>query len=116
AIHQLREVGVRRLRLGIIGPASWVSTWRPGPASVAQIVRVLDNASGIATGPDGNLWFTEEVIGGRIGRITPQGSVTEYLLPTKDSYARGITAGPDGRIWFMEHATDRIGALRPSPG
>ena len=32
---------------------------------------------GITTGPDGNLWFTEYT-GDRIGRITPQGVISEY--------------------------------------
>ena len=32
---------------------------------------------GIATGPDGALWFTE-MHGGRIGRITPEGEVSAY--------------------------------------
>ena len=36
---------------------------------------------GIAAGPDGNLWFTEEV-GDKIGRITPVGAVTEFPVPT----------------------------------
>ncbi len=34
----------------------------------------------IASGPDGNLWFTENY-GARIGRITPSGDVTEFALP-----------------------------------
>jgi len=58
---------------------------------------------GIAAGPDGNLWFTESQLGapsgnGKIGRITPQGQITEY---TDDglSFPRAITRGPDGAVW-----------------
>ena len=40
--------------------------------------------TGIATGPDDNLWFTEE-LGNKIGRITPAGVVTEFPVPTADS-------------------------------
>ena len=32
---------------------------------------------GIATGPDGNVWFTE-VAGSRIGRVTPAGQVVDF--------------------------------------
>src|SRR5689334_5753702 len=38
----------------------------------------------ITTGPDGNLWFTE-FHGGRIGRITPAGVLTEFDIPTPPS-------------------------------
>jgi len=30
----------------------------------------------IASGPDGNLWFTEPT--GKIGRLTPAGALTEF--------------------------------------
>jgi streptogramin lyase len=33
---------------------------------------------GVATGPDGNLWFTESANPGAIGRITPAGTVTTF--------------------------------------
>jgi len=67
---------------------------------------------GIATGSDGNLWFTENAAG-RIGRMTPAGVLTEYALPTVPPPAgspagtagtmphpTAITAGPDGALWF----------------
>ena len=34
----------------------------------------------ITAGPDGNLWFTE-LFGGKIGKITTAGVVTEYTIP-----------------------------------
>ena len=70
---------------------------------------------GIATGPDGNLWFTEETFN-RIGRITPSGSVTQFGgfiqhpgappagLPP-GSFPYEIVAGPDGRMWFTARGT-----------
>src|SRR3977135_142051 len=39
---------------------------------------------GITFGFGGNLWFTEQ-IGNKIGRITPQGVITEFSIPTFDS-------------------------------
>ena len=67
---------------------------------------------GIAAGPDGALWFTE-VNANRIGRITTDGVVTEYPVPTPDSYLGGITAGPDGAFWFTEQSANKIGRAIP---
>jgi streptogramin lyase len=59
----------------------------------------------ITTGPDGNLWFAEQVhltsegYTGRISKITPSGTITEYSLPTKH-IAHWIAAGPDKNLWF----------------
>jgi streptogramin lyase len=70
--------------------------------------------AGIAAGPDGRVWFTEEA-GNRIGAITTSGVFSEYTSglspggqPTK------ITAGPDGRLWFTEPGVNRIGAITTS--
>ena len=61
-------------------------------------------------GPDGNIWFSETEVS-QIGRITPDGKVTEF----KD----GITPGSkplsivvrDGALWFSEAAGSRIGRI-----
>ncbi len=65
---------------------------------------------GITGGPDGNVWFTEE-IGNHIGRITPAGSIAEYSVLTASAAPIGITAGPDGNLWFSEHTADKIGKI-----
>ena len=64
----------------------------------------------ITTGPDGNLWFTEN--DGKIGRITTNGTLTEFPLPIYSNNPRGITAGPDGNLWFTETGANKIGASR----
>src|SRR5438105_2670129 len=70
--------------------------------------------NGIAAGPDGNLWFTEEV-GNRIGRITPAGGVTEFSVGLSASaFPYSIAAGPDGNLWFTENNGDRIGRITPA--
>ena len=53
--------------------------------------------------------------GGRIGRITPSGTVTEFAgrLALATQIA-GITAGPDGNVWFTEAAADKIGRITPA--
>jgi streptogramin lyase len=81
----------------------------------ARFVPVLDNledrrllsfnffsgtGADITLGPDGNLWFTEQ---NKIGRITPDGILTNYAVPTPPRFGfGGITAGPDGNVWFTE--------------
>ncbi len=63
----------------------------------------------IVAGPDGNLWFTEQSArtGGKIGRITPDGVITEFPLPSGVS-GMGITSGPDGALWFTEYPAAQI--------
>jgi len=39
---------------------------------------------------------------GRIGRITPEGAVTEYPLKNKNSSTGSIAATTDGSLWFSE--------------
>jgi virginiamycin B lyase len=78
------------------------------PIPLVQVVQ----PAGIVTGPDGNLWFTEKQAG-RIGRMTPSGTLTEFALPklppqtgappgalAEPPSPQGITAGPDGALWF----------------
>ena len=65
--------------------------------------------SGIASGPDGALWFTEYG-GNKIGRITTAGSITEYpVSPLAVPYS--ITAGSDGALWFTEYYANKIGRI-----
>jgi virginiamycin B lyase len=63
---------------------------------------------GIATGPDGNLWFSE-FNADRIGQITTEGVITEFCLPPNSMPAVPRT-GPDGQLWFTEYS-GRIGRL-----
>jgi streptogramin lyase len=69
------------------------------PPSSAQ----LEHA---ATGADGNVWFTENGYTSplrQIGRITPQGVITEFAVPHPPFFGfGGITNGPDGNVWFTE--------------
>jgi len=73
---------------------------------------------GITPGPDGNLWFTEEKTG-KIGRITPSGEITEFVVPSNASAVSasgpwGITAGPDGNLWFADYSGAQIGRITTS--
>lgn len=69
----------------------------------------------ITAGPDGNLWFTEQNPG-KVGKITPNGVITEYALPIVGAYPVSITAGPDGNLWVTEGAgnSNRIARITTS--
>ena len=64
---------------------------------------------GIAAGPDGNVWFTEEN-GNRIGRITTGGAIHGvHRRPVGRRGARRDRGGPSGtqRLWFTESGTQQ---------
>jgi hypothetical protein len=71
---------------------------------------------GITTGPDGNLWFTESKPF-KIGRITLQGTITEFPIatsPLSNAFVTGITAGPDSDLWFtLVNDASTIGRVTP---
>ena len=73
---------------------------------------------GIVAGPDGAMWFTESGAD-QIGRITADGTVTEYPLPSRSemhAFPDGIALGSDGAIWFAETLRGAIGRIDVSNG
>ena len=84
---------------------------------IATTFPTTTNASGVndvAAGSDGAIWFTEN-LKNRIGRITVDGTMTEYAIPTAASEPRGIRPGPDGALWFAESAAGvrKLGRIDP---
>ena len=69
------------------------------------------NAIGIAKGPDGNLWFTEN---DRLGRISPTGAIVEFGIPTASSGVEDITRGPTGTSGSSSPAATTSRGSRPS--
>jgi streptogramin lyase len=63
---------------------------------------------GITVGPDGNLWFTDQM-NLKIGRMTVTGDVTQFDIAWK---AQTITTGPDGNLWFTQ-ASNKIARMSP---
>src|SRR5262245_59517252 len=64
---------------------------------------------GIALGPDGALWSGEDRAR-NIARITVDGKITEYSLPsTSIDDQRFLGAGLDGNMWFTEMDANKIG-------
>ncbi len=94
---------------------SFVAVAASTPASaetLGQYTTFSDGVSdpqGIASGPDGNLWFTNHA-NNLIGVVTPDGSITTHGDPTI-SGPEGIAAGPDGALWFTNATGNSIGRI-----
>src|SRR5438270_7258815 len=81
------------------------------PVTPGVITEFLSNdvgPNGITTGPDGDLWFTEDLLS-EIGRITPSGTITNFPIPSDFTGNLGITTGPDGNLWFTSYSESKIG-------
>jgi streptogramin lyase len=58
--------------------------------------------AGITAGSDGNVWFTvnnAETFEGKVGRITPSGTVTLHSLGAF-TYPAHVATGSDGNLWL----------------
>jgi hypothetical protein len=60
------------------------------------------------------MWYTESV-GNHIGRITMDGVMTEFTVPTITSGPLDIASGADGGLWFIESAANQIGRIATGP-
>jgi streptogramin lyase len=72
------------------------------------------NIGWLTRGPGGAIWFSERDSGG-IGRITADGSVTQYPLPAPSS-TQGIVIGDHGQVYFTDQAAGAVGVLDPATG
>ncbi len=98
-------------KIGRITPSGSITEFTlPAPPALVALVNPDSYATALSAGPDGNVWFTDQN-NRLIGRITPQGTITEFPLPRPTSllgplsagaFPDGITAGPDGALWFTE--------------
>jgi streptogramin lyase len=85
---------------------------------------------GIVLGPDSNMWFTQSLANattttckghrcttststttGYIGRITPNGTISEFAIPYAYSRPFWITSGPDGNLWFTDEGNNSVGRI-----
>src|SRR5262249_39944819 len=66
----------------------------------------------VVAGPDGNMWGTE-LDGNKIFRVTPQGAVTEFAIPSTNSRPIVITPAPNGApfLWFSEENTHKVARI-----
>ncbi len=69
-----------------------------------------------AVGPDGALWFTEQ-LANKLGRLDPAtGKIREYPLKTPNSGPHGLVPDRDGNIWYTGNYAGLIGKLDPRTG
>jgi virginiamycin B lyase len=88
----------------------------PSRGSTGPAAQAAGAPGTMVKGPDGALWFVHSDPAG-IGRIDPDGHVTEYGLPSSfGSQLAGITAGPDGGLWFTAPKARMVGRISPKTG
>ena len=97
------------LKIGRMDPSTGVVTEFP-----------LDNTFNrffqITTGPDGNIWFTDD-FDGQIGRMKPDGTQTPFNAGAAGAPWSAITTGPDGNLWFsVLDANNDFGRINPNRG
>ena len=56
---------------------------------------------------DGVMWFSEAA-GDHIGRLTTDGTITEFPIPSKGSQPRAMCPHPDGSIWFVQTSANGL--------
>ena len=47
---------------------------------------------------------------GAIGRISLDGTIDEFQVPTEDSLSELSTLAPDGAVWFLEGTASQMAA------
>jgi virginiamycin B lyase len=75
--------------------------------------------SAMTKGPDGNAWYASDAEPPAIKRVTTDGTIRTYRLPStaKASGFGGIATGPDGALWFTQTGeSEAIGRLHPKTG
>jgi len=115
-------------RIPVIGANGLVSD--DAGLTFDKATKTLTSEKVIATsfaivGPDPYLWSVQ-ANGNKVGRISMDGTVTEYAIPTAGSQPLAIAAGPDRHMWFVESTGNKIGKISaggviteyplPSPG
>jgi virginiamycin B lyase len=95
------------------GPTLAVRTTPTGTRAQFDLAPGL-NFGRIAPGPDGNLWATLPGAG-EIARITTNGAVDRYPLPSAMSQPDALTTGPDGNLWVVQQTPPQLARVTPEP-
>lgn len=118
-----RRVAIRAVApaLGVIMAMGSPATASAEPLGTYTIVDLGPGAfyaGGIASGPDGRMWFTENATYS-VNSISTDGRVRKFPVPTSPSLTSGpglfeLAAGPDGNIWFTGFFANYIGKVTPA--
>jgi streptogramin lyase len=103
-----------------VGPDGnlWVTVWYVGVVRMTPsgvLVATYQTGTpgtqrGIAAGPDGRVWFSND---GTIWAITTDGSVAQYPTePVQNTRTQFVTAGPDGNLWATGNDNGGNGLVR----
>jgi virginiamycin B lyase len=65
---------------------------------------------GVAVARDGTAWASLQS-GNQIVRVSQDGAVKAFDLPSAASVPSDVAVGPDGAVWFIEYRADAIGRL-----
>jgi streptogramin lyase len=89
----------------------WNRTPVPQPSSASEFTTSTpaSRPDVVTAGQDGNVWFTEDI--GKVGRVTPNGVITEFPLTNAAAFPVGIVTGPDGNIWFAEKSANKVARM-----
>lgn len=75
--------------------------------------KINTHPHGLGIGADGKtVWFTGKGTG-TVGRITPDGRIQHFALPTVGSVPIYIRSGPDGNMWVTELVGNKIARVTP---
>jgi virginiamycin B lyase len=97
---------------GRIWSTGGLSVFDPKTGKFTHIAAV-PSAYGIVTDSKGDVWFTENIKGGKIGKVDPVTlQVTKYEIPT-DGRPRRIAVDRHDTVWFGEFDAGKIGRLDP---
>jgi virginiamycin B lyase len=76
--------------------------------------KINTHPHGLGIGGDGKtIWYTGKATG-TVGKITPDGMIQTYALPTVGSVPIYIKAGPDGNMWVTELVGNMIARVTPN--
>lgn len=67
--------------------------------------------AGLATGPNGGMWFAESNVGQIAEIAMPAGPITEFPLSSSSEQPIAVTTGADGNIWFIDANVGIVGKV-----
>jgi len=100
-------------RLEIEGSTGKIASITPAGVITEYQFSFFGVSVGIATGSDGNIWFSDQTDSAVWRFNLSTGSFTEFHLPTSNSFPGDMTLGADGNIWVTEQAVDKYARVTP---